>query len=183
MNLKDKAFLERFLAEKSSILNGSENLWGHNFFHYTWVGVVLTHQSKVTKSPPIRVSSTKFLYYPHKALLTHTPTPTTPPPPYVTWDIILIKTRIKKRSLKFSATKRSHFFIESWTFSACHNFTRSYNSWTSKSAAYRKLLVLFLTKILEIPHAIGRRRGGVKPPIPTDQVPMEKSVLRTRLLL
>ena len=123
-----------------------------------------------------------FIVSPHSFTYSH-PHPHHPTPPYVTWDIILIKTRIKKRSLKFSATKRSHFFIESWTFSACHNFTRSYNSWTSKSAAYRKLLVLFLTKILEIPHAIGRRRGGVKPPIPTDQVPMEKSVLRTRLLL
>ena len=111
------------------------------------------------------------------------PLPHHPTPPYVTWDIILIKSRIKKRSLKFSATKRSHFFIESWKLSAFHNFTRSYNSWTSKSAADRKLLVLFLTETWEIPHAIGGRRGGVKPPIPTDQAPMENSVSRTRLLL
>ena len=109
-----------------------------------------------------------FILSPQSFTYSH-PHPHHPTPPYVTWDIILIKTRIKKRSLKFSATKRSHFFIESWTFSACHNFTRSYNSWTSKSAADRKLLVLFHTEILEIPHAIGGRRGEVKLPIPADR--------------
>ena len=123
-----------------------------------------------------------FIFCPQGFTHSH-PHPHHPTPPYVTWDVILIKSKIRKRSLKFSATKKSHFFIESWTFSACHNFTRSYNSWTSKSAAGRKCLALFLTEILEIPHAIGRRRGGVKSLIPTDQAPMENSVSRTRLLL
>ena len=41
-----------------------------------------------------------------------------------------------------------------------------------------KLLVLSPTKISEIPYAIGGNAS-----LPTEQTPMENSVLRTRLLL
>ena len=71
MNLKDKAFLEKFCLKESSILIGLKD-FGATVSHCGLVGEVvppsLPINQQMTKSPPIRVLPAKFSYHAHKSL-------------------------------------------------------------------------------------------------------------------
>ena len=69
MNLKDKAFLEKFRVKESNILIDLENFGAIFPLWAGWVGTPPINQ-QMTKSPPIRILPAKFLHPPHESLTT-----------------------------------------------------------------------------------------------------------------